>query len=148
MDINKTLNDLEAIKDMERSIEIAWDREATGQRIRTIRKTNPDFMKFFCKHSRLYKGIHKNKISDRCPNNYECANCTSYYDDISHNTVGRVLGSDRDSREIENATRIPFDKVLFYCYWAKLPLSKVLVLKEGYCFNEDGVIIKDDQQER
>lgn len=137
------------LSDLNNSMTIAWDKEATRQKIQELRENNPNFKKFFCKHSRLYKEVLSRPNQDPCDNNYDCANCQNYYDNISFDSISRLLDINDWARQNEQTgrnCRLTIHKVFLYAFWAQVPIQDILVLNKGYKFNEKGIIIKEGDE--
>lgn len=137
---------------------IEFDKDGTAQNLKRLRLTNADFARYICKFSRLYK-LH-NTPKDLIPNDipcphdppYFCENCYEFHkrengdNDISTRIISKEkeLTNWREDQisAMENGRDLTIEKVFFYAYLAKVPLSEVLVLKNGYTFDSNGIIVR------
>lgn len=149
------------------------DCRATGERLQNLRTTNPEFGKFFCKVTRVFMANDKYdnlltrqdvantpNISDNytCHNNFNCDNCTEYPKHIaSRNMKSRQLlsrSNDGDGglspytedkiKANEIGVRYDLELILLYSMLSKTPIQELIVLKNGFHLNENGVVIWDD----
>ena len=153
-----------------RSVNI--DCERTGRKMQEARLTSKDLIKYVCRHSRLgkctgnipvrKKDFKEGKI-DVCENNFDCRNCKvaasedeqdqnvgcMTYFNASQNSLGRCYGkSEKQISQLEACGKsVTLENILTYAYIAKIPLHKLLQLREGYYFDEDGVIRSENDVE-
>lgn len=147
------------------------DCRATGERLQNLRTTNPEFGKFFCKVTRVFMAndqydnlltrqdvANTPNISDNytCHNNFNCENCTEYSKHIaSRNMKSRQLLSRSNDKGLspytedkikanESGYRYDLELILLYSMLSKTPIQELIVLKNGFHLNENGVVIWDD----
>ena len=137
--------------------QIAWNRAATAENLKILRQTNVNFARYTCCYSRLWKIHNKPVVADNvhCPHcpQYECSDCDMYYrsDDGSNDVSTKIISNDKglspwtnnQIQTLERGTDVTLEKVMFYAYIAQVPLSEILVLDNGYQFDEKGTIIPE-----
>ena len=135
-----------------------WDRELTGKNLKYLREHNDNLARYTCKYSRLWKinNLRFPPADIPCPHNpqYCCSDCTSFpkkkdgTNDVSPRIISREKGlsiwrADQIST-LETGKDLTLEKVMLYAFLAQVPLSSILVLKEGYVFDSNGVIVKKE----
>lgn len=137
-----------------------WDKERTAKNLKTLRETNVNLARYACKYSRLYKLNNYLRPSPDIPCTHEppysCADCYEYRKkaDGANDVSTRILSNEKglstwradQISALESGRDLTLEKVLFYTFLAKVPLSEVLVLSEEYAFNSDGIIVKIDPE--
>ena len=142
----------------------------TGKRMQELRLMNANLIKYVCRHSRMYKADdyinhswHEQFITKdcHCRRNYNCEECTPAkdakeekkhqgrlvaYASASQKAVGRChwgddSGAQQKISDMESrGERIDLTDILTYAYMAKVPLSEIIQLVDGYYFDENGII--------
>ena len=149
------------------------DNEETGKRMKIIRITNDNLIKYVCRHSRLgqnlrlftrkkKRGKRTNNI-DPCGNNFDCKNCklsttereeeecinTMAYCSAGQMQLGRCYGkSEKQINALEaRGECVTIENILTYAYMAKVPLTEIIQLQKGYYFDDDGIIRRTGEPE-
>lgn len=133
------------------------DSHKTAMRLREIRRTEKELIKYVCRHSRLFKSVerHEKNKGAICRNNYDCKNCRLAKNkteekalsgqvatrEASMPSLGLCYGKDGKAiYELEHGSSVTWMNVLSYAYIAKLPITEVIQLRDGFYFDENGVI--------
>lgn len=139
-------------------VSVDIDPQKTGKRMQKIRKDNENLIKYVCRHSRLFKfTMEPAKYKEEaCQNNYDCQNCRIAsckeeektlggkvsYINASQKSIGRCYGREvKQISEMESQGKsVTLMNILTYAYIAKVPLTEIIHLQEGFYFDKDGII--------
>lgn len=144
------------------------DSMETGKRMHALRAHNPNFIKYVCRHSRMYKAddyiLHSWKDAFvkgdcHCRRNFNCKECVPAkdkaeekkyqgrsvaYASAGQKAVSRCHWGDDCAQKISDmesrGERIDLADILTYAYMAKVPLTEIIQLTEDYYFDENGIV--------
>lgn len=142
------------------------DHEATGKRLRDLRENNAEFGRTFCRLANcldIRLAINGNASIDKtnyCEHGFDCSNCNSYRTRIKGGSRTNIVTpsylemgdtsnlSHLGEKGVTNAENGNFslETLLLYSFYSKVPITKIIVLKNGYHFDKDGRLIWEEYE--
>ena len=141
------------------------DRVKTGERLKELRETNVEFGRTFCRISRLLDiriaSEKRDDVDSSVVCSFDCRHCRSYRT-RAKTGGGRVnistpsfletgetsclshLG-EKGVNYAENGN-FKLETLLLYSFYSKVPLTDIIVLKEGFRFDADGRLIWEEYE--
>lgn len=138
------------------------DRKATGARLQYLRENNAEFGRTFCRLANCLdirlaqNGNRSIDKTNQCEHGFDCANCNSYRTRIKPDArrVNSVTPSFLEMGDTSNLSHLgekgvtnaengnfSLETLLLYSFYSKKPITDIIVLKNGYHFDNDGRLI-------